>query len=239
MRSNNKQGGHKFAEDDLCNTPTKTNIRADLLSRISNNFGKTANLSMLTFPSTNWLFETSLLDVREQGRNRPRNTYITSIEHNTALFEESCLNMPLGADKEGNVSELVDLPPAPFARRSVRSFAITRFHMCSFERMATWMLDQPDEIAPKFDCAWLDFNGTLTPQLVQLIPEFADNCITNMLAITVYNVLRRANPDTRRLVNDHFGGVDRWLMDSLDIFDCVFMLRYGANNRMTHMVFMR
>jgi hypothetical protein len=114
------------------------------------------HLRVLTMPGLDWRFERQLLAARESparrqdGTVRPKRTTIDAIERHPAIWYSALHRMP-GAQTSLDVA----LPCPPFAGQVARTFAISRYYLCSIEAYAEhadWPLGG----------VWLDFTGPLT-----------------------------------------------------------------------------
>jgi hypothetical protein len=183
-------------------------------------------LSILTMPSMFWLFERGLLGMREtspSSRVRPKRTYICAIEKDEAIYRAGIQWMP-GADKS-----LAQLKAAPYASHTMRTFQITRFHRCELEKML-----QYDEDA--FDAAWLDFNGQITTQRLEMLTEFWRKRIKRTLAITARN--NRYDGNAVASIKES-GSVLNWIAPKMAGGKIIHYMEYRDTSPMIQMAFER
>lgn len=177
-----RQSDDRFNYARKKNNDAKSAARNRLVSLFSpRNFPK--GLSILTMPGYGWYFERALLGSRESGRRmrgsqRPRRTYICSIEHDEAIFRAALANMP--GIRSGSHTA-IKLPPAPYSTATYRSYAIQRFHRCQFRDLASYYIVNTQH---SFDAAWLDFCGPLSFDMLILIQQFWQVSVRKILAIT-------------------------------------------------------
>ena len=164
-------GGVAFARKQH---PTKELARQRLLYL----FSKTVfpdTMSILTMPGLDWTFERSLLNDREpHGRiaegKLPKRTRIHCIERDEPVYRAALKKMP-GVN-------LTTIERPDWARNTIRSNAITRFHLAEFRDLA-----QSDDWGQYF-CAWLDFNGPITTLRFEDLRQVWCDRIQCILAIT-------------------------------------------------------
>lgn len=159
------------------------------------------NLSILTFPSSDWRFERALLQRRgEPESSGPHATRILSLERDIAIYRAACHNMPRGKNSlRGKNSqqrrqakrngEIRQLSAPSFASAATASVKIAAFFCCSFEDYAT---KASGEAFAKgmhlFDVAWLDFNGQLTPSRLSAIERYWNRQVRSLLVVTLLNL---------------------------------------------------
>ena len=156
---------------------TEKNRARDLVLKGFSKRSFPGSLSILTMPHLDWRFENDLLMAREPtarmvpGR-KPRNTYITAIERDEAIYRAAFLKMP------GLVDGLAQLDSAPYATTTTRTHKITRFHRCEFEALAM------DAGEWRFDGAWVDFNGQITSARLRALANFWECHLRTRLVVT-------------------------------------------------------
>jgi hypothetical protein len=133
------------------------------------------NLSILTMPSLNWAFERALINNREHGRGRlrPRRTFVTAIERSHVAYKGALLKIP------GHRSGIVNLPPAPYARQTCRSFTIARFHLCDLRELALGLDGEW-----RYHGAWIDLSGPVTASVLTALVNLWETQIRSVLVLT-------------------------------------------------------
>ena len=180
-------------------------------------------LSILTMPSMFWLFERGLLGMRERGHKRPKRTYICAIERDEAIYRAAIQWMP------GAAESLAQLTSPPYASHSMRTYQITRYHKCEIEGMARY------EEAP-FDAAWMDFNGQITTQRLELISRFWRTRIKRHLVITSRN--NRYDANAVASIKEA-GSVLNWVAPKIEGSRIIQYFEYKDSSPMIQMAFER
>lgn len=141
-------------------------------------------LRILTFPFTNWVFEGMLLNQRHGsgawkfGQKVGGHTQIVGIEREVALFKTACRLIP-------GIRQGIRYKEAPpYARAALRSFAVRRYLLCTFEDLAVGGRIIPGEYF-KFNGAWLDFNGPINISRAEAIKAFVQNHCRDQVRLVV------------------------------------------------------
>lgn len=160
-------------------------------------------LRVLTMPSVAWSFEKHLINNREHGKGkwRPRNTYLTAIESHPAIYRAACLTIP-SADRG-----VVVLGNPPFAKQTIRTYAIGRFYECAFEDYAWAQADEPFV----HDFAWLDFCGQISTRRLDALNSLWTYGIRRGVVITSLRGRWEAGLNQRIAEHGVAGEIQRWL----------------------------
>ncbi len=185
-------------------------------------------LSILTFPASQWRFETALLTMRGEAENKgPANTRIVAIERDVAIYRAACHNMP--ACKSRGQKSLIRTPPCPdFASACTQSAKIQNFYQCHFEDYAGYN--------SSFHGAWLDFNGQLSPSRLSAIEVFWKVQLRRLDSLLVVTLLNARTCDWITARIRHHGGLEQLLQACLAGSEIEDVLEYGDGAPMRQVV---
>lgn len=214
------------------NRPEKDEARDNVLRLFTPE--RFPRLSILTFPASQWRFETALLAMRERGKGAPKRTQIQSLERDIAIFRAACHNIPVG---DRGVRERVQEFNAPsFASSCVRSVKIQRFFCCTFEDYAAKECGEPGQGIRFYEGAWLDFNGQLSPSRLAAIERFWTRQLKSVLVVTLMN--GRTNDWITGRVRHH-GGLEHLLNATLPGSEIEHVMHYGDGAPMVQVTLRR
>ncbi len=210
---NNKGGssGTRFVQRSITVKQAKKESRQKIFNLFSFH-AFPQQLALLTFPSTNWIFEGSLLHDRNGSGGWKymrqvigRHTMIVGIEREEAIYRTGLRFMP--GVKHG--FRFKDCPP--YATSAIRTFPIKRYLRCTFEDLAESSV-AVDCKEFKFNGAWLDFNGCITMRRRQAIESFLINHVASScrLAITATDS-RYDNESIFFWGNNRLESISQWL----------------------------
>lgn len=211
--------------------PEKDAARDAVLARLT--CERLPRLKVLTFPSSEWRFERTLLAMRGEPEDRgPSCTLIHSVERDIAVYRAACHNIPRSPSALYKGHRVRTPPCPPFATAHVQTAKIGAFYCCTFEDFA----NAGGTSTGVFDAAWLDFNGKLSPSRLSAIARFWDRQLRSLIVITLYNA--RTSERITSLIRDA-GGVEHALASRLcgSVVDDV--MHYGDGAPMVQIVLRR
>jgi len=169
-------------------------------------------LRILTFPSTNWIFEGMLINNRA-GTTRVRHiqrvpvglhTMIVGIEREESIYR-TALNLIPSVRYGFRTKEC-----PPYATSSLRTFSIKRFLRCEFEGLAESEVSV-DCKGMVFNGAWLDFNGCISMRRKNAIEKFLLNHTNGNCRLVVTAANCRYNSESEEYWgSDKFGSILSW-----------------------------
>lgn len=164
-------------------------------------------LDILTMPGVDWRFERKLLGSRERTwmtkLQKPKRTFITSMENDRAIYYSAVANMP-GLDTRNALTKIQK--PASFAEQSIKTkFISGGFH---FGNVDDLML----ETSWQWHAVWLDYTGPMTVKRLKLIERFYHRSVRHTLIVTVLKA--RWTKETSAAI-EKAGGHSEWLCKHL------------------------
>jgi hypothetical protein len=194
-------------------------------------------LSILTFPASEWRFESALLAMRESEnqlrRAGPQNTRIIGLEREEDVFRAAVANIPRGQKK--SASRIRVIPAPPYATGAVQTMHISGMYRASFEDFA--LCDAATDLGPWwFHAAWLDFNGHIGSRRLEAIERFWRDRVRDVLVITIMN--GRTHPDVTSLI-EKAGRLETMLESRLPGALCESASYYGDGAPMVQIVLRR
>lgn len=191
------------------------------------------NLSILTMPGLDWRFERKLLGSREVGWmrkfERPKRTFITSIENDRAIYYSAVAEMP-GGETLNPLTKICN--PPSFAEQSVKTkFIRGQFFFANVD-------DLMRETAWEFDAVWLDYTGPMSKDRMRLIEQFYHRSVRHTLVVTVLKA--RWNRETSAAIK-RAGGHSEWLrkhlpgevLHDIEYFDTSPMAQFAVRKEPT------
>lgn len=207
------------------NRPAKDAARESVLALLG--VDQFPNLSILTFPASEWRFENALLAVRGEPENKgPARTRIDCLERDEAIYRAACHSIP--HCKTSHRSQVRTPHVPPFATACVQTAKIRNFYRCQFEDYAGF--------TAQFDAAWLDFSGQISAQRLESIRRFWDQQVRSLLVVTLLNL--HLSDWMRGRINHH-GGIEHLIAATLRDSAIIDVLRYGDRAPMVQVTLRR